>query len=124
MTDNLVERLRGLIERLEAGAKIDVLLIMRNKTVAGIRLTRLTGRGLSGSGVFKDEETDQLVRTSFFNADLEHWVIRIPDEVEIDGVFQVTSLEYAGMDDQPQFDISLAVSGDIALRALSQEQSK
>lgn len=119
-----LERLRGLVERLETGAKIDALLIMRGTTVAGIRLTRLTDRGLSGSGVFNDEEADRLVRTSFFNADLERWTIRIPGAAEVEGGFQVTSLEYAGMDDRPQFSISLAACGDLSLRALSQEQSK
>ena len=50
----------------------------------------------SGSGIFKDAESDELVRASFFNCDIKNWEIIIPDFGTITGLFQITALEYSG----------------------------
>lgn len=51
---------------------------------------------LSGSGIFKDAESDELVCASFFNGEIRNWEIIIPDFGTITGLFQITALEYSG----------------------------
>lgn len=51
---------------------------------------------ISGSGIFKDADSDELVRSAFFNGNIKNWEITIPDFGVITGLFQLTSLEYSG----------------------------
>lgn len=51
---------------------------------------------ISGSGIFKDADSDELVRSAFFNGNIKNWEITIPDFGMITGLFQLTSLEYSG----------------------------
>ncbi|MEQ9518797.1 MAG: phage major tail protein, TP901-1 family [Parvibaculum sp.] len=67
---------------------------------------------LSGSGLFKDEASDATIRTYFFDGTVRNWQIVIPDFGTIEGVFQLTSLEYAGAhDDELRFDLALESAG-------------
>lgn len=51
---------------------------------------------ISGSGIFKDADSDELVRSAFFNGNIKNWEITIPGFGVITGLFQLTSLEYSG----------------------------
>ncbi len=51
---------------------------------------------ISGSGIFKDGASDELVRQVFFDGAIRNWKIVLPDFGEITGPFQITSLDYRG----------------------------
>jgi TP901-1 family phage major tail protein len=51
---------------------------------------------INGSGIFKDAASDASVREIFFNGAIVPWQIIVPDFGTVEGLFQVTSLEYAG----------------------------
>ena len=109
------------------------------ETVAGLRATRLafnaetvdatsmesagrwrqllSGAGvrsasISGSGVFRDAQTDAKVRQIFFDATIPAFQVIIPEFGVIEGPFQITGLEYAGtMQGEATFELSLASAG-------------
>jgi len=67
---------------------------------------------LSGSGIFKDQAADALVRTAFFNGTIDAWQVIIPDFGTVDGPFQITQLSYQGEHDgEVTFEISLESAG-------------
>jgi TP901-1 family phage major tail protein len=73
---------------------------------------------ISGSGIFKDEASDALVRSAFFAGEIRNWQVIVPDFGEIDGPFQITALEYAGLHDgEVTFEIALESAGAIAFEA-------
>lgn len=51
---------------------------------------------INGSGIFKDAQSDADIREMFFNGTIVPWQIIVPDFGTIEGLFQITSLEYAG----------------------------
>jgi len=51
---------------------------------------------INGSGIFKDAQSDVDIREMFFNGAIVPWQIIVPDFGTIEGLFQITSLEYAG----------------------------
>lgn len=114
-------------------------------TLAGLRATRLTfnadkvdvtslesggwrellaGAGvrnaaLSGSGVFKDDATDERARSIFFAGDTPQFQIIIPSFGVVQGAFQITSVEYAGnYDGEASYSLSLASAGALTFTAL------
>jgi TP901-1 family phage major tail protein len=52
--------------------------------------------GITGSGIFKDEASDQRMRQVFFDGDIRTYQVIVPDFGRIEGPFQITSLEYRG----------------------------
>ena len=80
----------------------------------------LAGAGLrrasvSGSGIFKDATSDGLIRSAFFNGEINNWQIIIPDFGKISGLFQIISLEYAGQHDREiTFEIAMDSAGPIS----------
>lgn len=79
--------------------------------MAGAGIRRST---ISGSGIFKDAESDARVREAFFGASIHPWQIIIPDFGVVEGPFQIISLEYAGQHDgEVTFDIALESAGEI-----------
>lgn len=61
----------------------------------------LEGAGLknatiTGSGVFKDSAGEEDVRGYFFSQSIEDYQFIVPDFGTVEGLFQVTSLDYAG----------------------------
>ena len=75
--------------------------------------------GLSGSGIFKDQASDETVRNYFFNTTIRSWQIVIPDFGVVEGPYQITSLEYSGQhDNEVTFDISLESAGELIFTAL------
>jgi len=70
---------------------------------------------VSGSGIFKDAESDALIRTIFFNGEIRDWQIVLPDFGTITGAFQIVALEYGGNHDaEVTFEIALESAGLIA----------
>ncbi len=51
---------------------------------------------INGSGIFKDAQSDTDIREIFFNGTIVPWQIIVPDFGTVEGLFQLTSLEYAG----------------------------
>lgn len=80
----------------------------------------LAGSGIqrasvSGSGIFKDAQSDASIRTRFFSADIVDWQLAIPDFGVVEGPFQITALEYSGNHDgEVTFEIGLESAGAIS----------
>ena len=74
--------------------------------------------GLSGSGVFKDADTDARARQIFFDGETPRFQVVIPDFGTVEGRFQITSIEYAGTHDgEATFELSMASAGPVSFVA-------
>ena len=81
---------------------------------ASVRTARVTG-----SGIFKDAASDAQIRTAFFNGVIKTWQIIIPDFGIIQGLFQITSLEFTGKHDgEVGFDLALESAADLTFTAI------
>jgi TP901-1 family phage major tail protein len=81
---------------------------------AGVRSARITG-----SGIFKDAASDEMLRSTFFNGEIKTCQIVIPDFGSVEGPFQINALELSGRhDNEVAFDIALDSAGPIAFSAL------
>ncbi|MEJ5216836.1 phage major tail protein, TP901-1 family [Cognatishimia sp. D5M38] len=126
--------------------RVDMLGDGTFQTIAGLRATRisfnaetvdvtslestggwrelLSGAGvktaaISGSGVFKDEGTDERARQIFFDGEIPDFQVIIPDFGTIAGAFQVTALEYAGSyNGEASYELSLASAGALSFVAV------
>ena len=115
------------------------------ETIAGLRATRisfnaesvdvtsleseggwrelLAGAGvrsasLSGSGIFKDESTDERARQLFFDGKIPDFQIIIPDFGIVQGPFQISSIEYSGAyNGEATYELSMASAGALAFTA-------
>ena len=117
------------------------------ETVAGLRATRISlqrrdggrdqprqrgavagaavGRGgavsaaISGSGVFRDEATDERARAIFFAGEIPAFQVIMPDFGVIEGPFQITSIEYSGQHDgEAVYELALASAGAVSFAAI------
>ncbi|MBP9049189.1 MAG: phage major tail protein, TP901-1 family, partial [Tabrizicola sp.] len=116
------------------------------ETVAGLRATRisfnaetvdvtslesqggwrelLAGAGvksatISGSGVFRDANTDERARQIFFDGEIPDFQVVIPSFGTIEGAFQISSLEYAGSHNgEATYEVTLASAGVLTFTAL------
>ena len=69
---------------------------------------------VSGSGIFKDAQSDALMRQRFFAAEIVDWQLAVPDFGTVEGPFQITSLEYTGSHDgEVTFEVALESAGAI-----------
>jgi TP901-1 family phage major tail protein len=74
---------------------------------------------LGGSGLFKDQTSDELIRNTFFSGSILSWQIVIPNFGTVTGAFQVTALEYSGEHNgEVNFDIALESAGAITFGGL------
>ncbi len=115
------------------------------ETVAGLRATRisfntetvdvtslestggwrelLSGGGvktaaISGSGVFKDETTDERARQIFFDGETPNFQMIVPDFGTMEGPFQIASIEYSGSHNgEATYELSLASAGELTFTA-------
>jgi TP901-1 family phage major tail protein len=115
------------------------------ETIAGLRATRisfnaesvdvtslesqggwrelLAGAGvrsasISGSGIFRDEATDERARQLFFDGLTPAFQVIIPDFGIVQGPFQVTALDYAGSHKgEATYELSLASAGELSVVA-------
>lgn len=80
---------------------------------AGVR-----SANLSGSGVFRDADTDERARQLFFDGETPEFQVIIPDFGTVQGAFQVTALEYAGSHNgEATYELSLASAGALTFTA-------
>ena len=118
--------------------KVDMTSDGQFETIAGLRATRvsfnaetvdvtslasdgwrelLAGAGvrsasITGSGVFRDSNTDERARQLFFDGLTPDYQIIIPDFGVVEGAFQVAALEYAGsMNGEATYELSLQSAG-------------
>ena len=69
---------------------------------------------ISGSGIFKDQASDGLVRQIFFDGAIVACQIVMPDFGTLAGPFQITALEYSGAHNgEVTFDLALESAGQI-----------
>ena len=74
---------------------------------------------ISGSGIFRDETTDERARQIFFDAEMPEFQVIIPDFGIVEGRFQVTSIEYAGSHNgEATYELSMASAGALTFTAL------
>ena len=129
---------RDLLLKIENGAGFATVAGLRSKRLsfnaqlvdatdadsAGRWRELLGGAGvqraaISGSGIFKDQASDALVRSVFFAGTIADWQIVIPDFGTVSGAFQIAALEYSGAHDgEVVFEIALESAGQLAFGAL------
>lgn len=81
---------------------------------AGIRHARI-----SGAGIFKDATSDATIRATFFAGALRTYQVAIPDFGVVQGVFQITALEFNGRHDgEVGFDLTLESAGELTFAAI------
>ncbi len=84
----------------------------------------LAGSGIqrasvSGSGIFKDQQSDARMRSCFFGGEIVRWQLAVPDFGTVEGPFQITSLEYTGNHDgEVTFEVALESAGAIAFTVM------
>ena len=67
---------------------------------------------VSGSGIFKDQQSDARIRSCFFGGEILRWQLAVPDFGIVDGPFQITALEYTGNHDgEVTFELALESAG-------------
>ena len=81
---------------------------------AGVRRAAISGRGL-----FKDGASDALVRQAFFDGTINEAQVIVPDFGTIEGLFQISALEFAGEHNgEVTFDLSLESAGALTFTAM------
>ena len=74
---------------------------------------------ISGSGVFRDANTDERARQIFFDGEIPDFQLVIPSFGTIEGAFQISSLEYAGSHNgEATYEVTLASAGVLTFTAL------
>ncbi|HWA42160.1 MAG TPA: phage major tail protein, TP901-1 family [Hypericibacter adhaerens] len=73
---------------------------------------------VSGSGIFKDQASDEAIRSAFFGGAIRNWQLILPDFGTVAGPFQITALEYsADHAGEVTFDIALESAGEVTFTA-------
>ena len=81
---------------------------------AGVRSVSITG-----SGVFRDADTDERARQLFFDGEAPDFQVIIPDFGIVEGPFQVTSIEYGGSHNgEATYELALASAGTLTFTAI------
>lgn len=84
----------------------------------------LAGAGLKsaavrGSGIFKDAAADATIRGYFFNGTIREWQVIVPDFGIVEGLFQISSLDFGGRHDgEVTFDLALESAGELTFTAI------
>jgi TP901-1 family phage major tail protein len=80
---------------------------------AGVKRASISGRGL-----FKDASSDALVRQAFFDGAVNSAQVIVPDFGTIEGLFQISSLEFSGEHNgEVTFDLALESAGALTFTA-------
>jgi TP901-1 family phage major tail protein len=104
----------GLNARLIDATSIDSEQAWRHLIAGGVKSASITG-----SGVFKDAQSDQMVRAHFFDQSLRNWRIIIPSFAQFEGAFVIETLDYAGeFDGEATFSMTLASAGVLSFTAI------
>lgn len=81
---------------------------------AGVKRASISGRGL-----FKDAASDALVWQAFFDGMINACQVVVPDFGTIEGLFQISSLEFSGEHNgEVTFDLGLESAGVLTFTAL------
>ncbi|MCC2098546.1 MAG: phage major tail protein, TP901-1 family [Hyphomicrobiales bacterium] len=74
---------------------------------------------IAGTGVFKDGQSDALVRQVFFNGEIRAWQVIVPSFGIIQGAFQLSSLDYRGEHSaEVTFEMALESAGELTFTAI------
>ncbi|MBL1257470.1 MULTISPECIES: phage major tail protein, TP901-1 family [Methylocystis] len=74
---------------------------------------------VSGTGIFKDQSSDLMLRQTFFDGLLRDWQIIIPNFGVLQGPFQISNLDYRGEHAaEITFDIALDSAGALTFSAM------
>ena len=74
---------------------------------------------VAGSGIFKDQASDEAVRGLFFGGTLCAWQLILPGFGTVAGPFQITSLQFsAGYAGEVTFELSLESAGALSFTAI------
>ena len=80
---------------------------------AGIKRASISGRGL-----FKDAQSDALIRQTFFDGAVKTYQVIIPDFGAVQGSFQISSLEFAGEHNgEVSYELALESAGALTFTA-------
>lgn len=75
---------------------------------------------VSGSGIFKDAQSDALMRERFFAGEIVDWQLAVPDFGTVEGSFQITVLEYTGSHDgEVTFEVALESAGPVSFAVMA-----
>lgn len=75
---------------------------------------------ISGSGVFRDAQSDALARTAFFEQSAEVFQFIIPDFGIIEGPFQISTLSFSGtFNGEASYEIALSSAGAPSFTAIA-----
>lgn len=126
--------------------KLDMSGTGSYETIAGLRASRITfnaetvdvtnlgsagqwrellaGAGvrsaaISGSGIFRDESTDERARAIFFAGEIPRFQVIVPDFGVVEGSFQITSIEYSGQHNgEAVYELSMSSAGELTFEAV------
>jgi len=74
---------------------------------------------ISGSGVFKDQSTDERARQIFFDGEVPNFQVVIPNFGIVEGAFQLTSIEYAGSyNGEATYELAMSSAGQLTFTAV------
>ncbi len=74
---------------------------------------------VSGTGIFKDQSSDLMLRQVFFDGLLRDWQIVLPNFGVLQGAFQISNLDYRGEHaSEITFDITLDSAGALAFSSV------
>ena len=74
---------------------------------------------ISGSGVFRDANTDERARQIFFEGQVPDFQVIIPSFGVIEGPFQIAAIEYAGSHNgEATYEMTMASAGVLTFTAL------
>ena len=80
---------------------------------AGMRHASVTG-----SGLFKDAASDEMLRQAFFSGAIKACQVVIPGFGTVQGPFQIAALEFSGRhDNELAFDVSIESAGQLTFTA-------
>ena len=80
---------------------------------AGVKSASITG-----SGVFKDANTDERARQIFFDGETPDFQVVIPDFGIVEGAFQIAGIEYSGSHNgEATYELSMASAGALTFTA-------
>ena len=75
---------------------------------------------VSGAGIFKDQASDEAIRSLFFGGTIRDWQLILPDFGVVAGPFQITALEFKGDHaGEVTFDLALESAGALTFTAAS-----
>lgn len=73
---------------------------------------------IAGAGIFKDAQSDMTVRQVFFDGTLRAWQVIVPSFGTIQGLFQISSLDYRGEHaGEVTFELALESAGELTFTA-------